>query len=108
MGNNISHTIQSFFRFLFVFFLPGGLLVLAAFLATQYSILTPWLDVVEEIGLDKERINQCSVSERIQNMTRLQISEIQETGIYGTPTVFVNGEAVVGPKPYRVYKRLLN
>jgi hypothetical protein len=66
------------------------------------------LDVVEEIGLDKERINQCSVSERIQNMTRLQISEIQETGIYGTPTVFVNGEAVVGPKPYRVYKRLLN
>jgi hypothetical protein len=65
------------------------------------------LDVVEEIGLDKEMINQCSDSERIQNMTKLQISEIQKTGIYGTPTVFINEEAVVGPKPYRVYRRLL-
>jgi hypothetical protein len=65
------------------------------------------LKVVEKIGLDKESIRQCSYTERIQNMTKQQIFEIQKTGIYGTPTVFVNGEAVVGPKPYRVYKRLL-
>ncbi|MBR9683088.1 thioredoxin domain-containing protein [Candidatus Woesearchaeota archaeon] len=65
------------------------------------------LKVVESIGLDKESIKQCSNTERIQSMTQLQISEIQKTGIYGTPTVFVNGGAVVGPKPYRVYKRLL-
>ncbi|MBS1266295.1 MAG: hypothetical protein MAG795_00262 [Candidatus Woesearchaeota archaeon] len=65
------------------------------------------LKVVEKIGLDKEAIRQCSDTERIQNLTRLQISEIQKTGIYGTPTVFINGDVVVGPKPYRVYKRLL-
>ncbi len=65
------------------------------------------LDAVGRIGLDREAIRQCSHSERIQNLTRLQISEIRKTGIYGTPTVFVNGEAVVGPKPLRVYARLL-
>lgn len=65
------------------------------------------LKVIEEIGLNKEDIKQCSYTERIKNITHLQISEIQKIGIYGTPTVFVNEKAVVGPKPYRVYKRLL-
>ena len=65
------------------------------------------LNVVEEIGLDKKAIKQCSHSERIQNITQRQIIEIQKTGIYGTPTVFINGIGVVGPKPYRVYKGLL-
>lgn len=65
------------------------------------------LEIVEEIGMNKEDIMQCSHTERIQNLTQFQISEIQKTGIYGTPTVFINGEGVVGPKPYRVYKRLL-
>ena len=66
------------------------------------------LDIVETIGLDKEAIKQCSYSERIQNITKQQIIELQKTGVYGTPTIFINGEAVVGPKPYRVYARLLN
>jgi protein-disulfide isomerase len=65
------------------------------------------LEIVEEIGMNKESIRQCSYTQRIQNLTQFQISEIQKTGIYGTPTVFINGEGIVGPKPYRVYKRLL-
>jgi hypothetical protein len=65
------------------------------------------LKVVEKIGMDKESIKHCSESDRIQKIVADQVSEIQKTGIYGTPTVFVNGEAVVGPKPYRVYKRLI-
>jgi len=65
------------------------------------------LRIVESIGLNKEEISQCSYTQRIQNITQSQISELQSTGIYGTPTVFVNEKAVVGPKPYRVYKRLL-
>jgi len=35
------------------------------------------------------------------------IADRIKTGVYGTPTVFVNGEPIVGPKPYRVYERLL-
>lgn len=65
------------------------------------------LDVVEKIGLDKEAVRQCSYTERIQNLSKEQFSELQKTGVYGTPTIFINGETVVGPKPYRVYARLL-
>ncbi len=64
-------------------------------------------EVVEKIGLDKKEIKYCSYLERTHEITKLQMSELQKTGIYGTPTVFINGGAVVGPKPYRVYKRLL-
>jgi len=28
---------------------------------------------------------------------------VDKTGFYGTPTIFINGKAFVGPKPYRVY-----
>jgi protein-disulfide isomerase len=65
------------------------------------------LEVVERIGLDKEIVRQCSYSEKIQNLSKQQFFELQKTGVYGTPTIFINGEAVVGPKPYRVYTRLL-
>lgn len=65
------------------------------------------LKIVSQIGLDKEKIKQCSNTDRIKNLSNQQFLELQKTNIYGTPTVFVNGEAVVGPKPYRVYKRLL-
>ncbi len=63
--------------------------------------------IIEKIGLNKENIKQCVNEESIKKLTLAQVKEIQKTGIYGTPTVFVNGEAVVGPKPYRVYQRPL-
>ena len=31
------------------------------------------------------------------------MSEVASTNFYGTPTVFVNNRAFVGPKPYRGY-----
>ena len=32
-----------------------------------------------------------------------QLDEATKTGFYGTPTIFINGQSFVGPKPYRVY-----
>ena len=50
MGNNITSNIFRLFRFLAVLLLPGGLIVLATYLAIHYSILTPWLDKIEKIA----------------------------------------------------------
>jgi diguanylate cyclase (GGDEF)-like protein len=41
---------MNFLRSLFVFFLPGGLIVLATLLATYYNLLTPWLIKIENIA----------------------------------------------------------
>jgi protein-disulfide isomerase len=37
-----------------------------------------------------------------------QVKELNKTGLYGTPTIFINSKAFVGPKPYRVYSVPLN
>ena len=40
---------------------------------------------------------------QIKELIASQVQELEKTHLYGTPTVFINGEALVGPKPYRVY-----
>ena len=49
MENSIATNLLRLFRLFIIFILPGGLVVLATFLAIHYSTLTPWLDRIEEI-----------------------------------------------------------
>ncbi|MBR9699785.1 DsbA family protein [Candidatus Woesearchaeota archaeon] len=63
--------------------------------------------VLDQIGASKNDILACASSNSTIEFSNKQLEEAKKTGIYGTPLVFVNGEPVVGPKPLRVYKRLL-
>lgn len=65
------------------------------------------LEAVRQIGLDPSEIEKCANTAETKQRSEQQVAEIEKTGVYGTPTVFVNAAAVVGPKPYRVYARLL-
>jgi len=60
---------------------------------------------------DKEMYDECVSSNETHPHMLKQIENIKTTNIYGTPTVFIKGpkttEVVVGPKPYRVYSRLV-
>lgn len=49
MGNNTTYNFFRFFRFLTLLIMPGGLVVLATYLAIHYSIHIPWLDRIEKI-----------------------------------------------------------
>lgn len=55
-------------------------------------------------GFDANMVIKCSNSPETAIACGKQIKEIEKTGIYGTPTVFINREIFIGPKPYRVYK----
>jgi protein-disulfide isomerase len=66
------------------------------------------IQLIKSLGINYDRINKCVESDETKNIIQKRMFEIDETGIYGTPTVFLNGTPVVGPKPYRVYRRLLN
>jgi protein-disulfide isomerase len=59
------------------------------------------------MGFEMELIDSCIEAEETKAEVNRRQNEIEHTGIYGTPTVFVEGTAVVGPKPLRVYERLL-
>jgi len=63
--------------------------------------------MLESLGLKREAVSACVQALETKQIVEKRFNQIQTTGIYGTPTVFVNGTPVVGPKPERVYRRLL-
>ena len=66
------------------------------------------LALVTESGYDTKAFTQCLADPQTKKDTAQREKEVKATGLYGTPTVFVNGKLpLVGPKPYRVYSRLL-
>ncbi len=68
----------------------------------------PYVDnLLTGLGLDPAKINACAAEPTTQEVVTEQLHQIKNTNFYGTPTLFVNGQPVVGPKPYRVYAILL-
>jgi protein-disulfide isomerase len=59
------------------------------------------------LGFDAGQINTCVNDPKTETAVQNQMAEITKTKFYGTPTVFINGKVLVGPKPYRVYAIML-
>ncbi len=64
-------------------------------------------------GENSKKINvseilECSESKEAQELSEKQLEEIHKMNIKGTPTIFVNGEVFIGPKPMRVYEMQLS
>lgn len=64
--------------------------------------------ILQSFNFDVKKINDCIEDPKTKEVVSNQVSELRKTHFYGTPTVFINGKAFVGPKPYRVYKSILN
>ena len=58
-------------------------------------------------GYNLKDINSCINSTETQSAVVERRIELEKTNIYGTPLVFINSKGLVGPKPYRVYERIL-
>ncbi len=63
--------------------------------------------LLAQVGLDSKAITACTNDPKTKAAVAAERAELQKTGIYGTPTIFVNGTAIVGPKPERVYRLML-
>jgi protein-disulfide isomerase len=55
------------------------------------------------LGLDSAKMNTCIADPQTEKTVQNQFSELKKTKFYGTPTIFIDGDAYVGPKPFRVY-----
>jgi len=64
--------------------------------------------ILEKFGFDVKKINACAANSEIKSAVDAQMRELEKTNLFGTPTVFINGKAYVGPKPYRVYRSAIN
>ena len=59
------------------------------------------------VNLDLAAYTECIGLNASVQLAQEQFNALTALGVYGTPTIFINGEPFVGPKPYRVYKRAL-
>ena len=59
------------------------------------------------LRVDADKTLACTADPQTEAAVEKQKAQIVATNVYGTPTIFINGEATVGPKPYRVYAIML-
>jgi hypothetical protein len=62
---------------------------------------------VTELGLDADQIISCVNDAQTDAAVKTQLDQILTTNFYGTPTIFIGDQYLVGPKPYRVYAIML-
>ena len=65
-------------------------------------------EILGKFNFDVKKINDCANSPETKTAVENQVKELNKTNIYGTPTIFINEKAFVGPKPYRVYRSAIN
>lgn len=65
-------------------------------------------EILAKFNLDVKKVQECAASKETADIVQKQTEELNKTNIYGTPTIFINGKAFVGPKPYRVYRSAIN
>ena len=59
--------------------------------------------LLSDLGINPNAVRFYMSDPRVESAVQTQIHAVDKTGFYGTPTIFINGKAFVGPKPYRVY-----
>ena len=64
--------------------------------------------LIEELNLDKDKFYKDFYSDEISNTLKKDVEKASlELEIDATPTMFINGERIVGIKPYYELKKLL-
>jgi protein-disulfide isomerase len=59
--------------------------------------------ILSNLQLDLAQVDACTADPATEATVQQLFTDIRKTNFYGTPTIFINGEPLVGPKPYRVY-----
>ncbi|HIH25228.1 DsbA family protein [Candidatus Woesearchaeota archaeon] len=60
------------------------------------------------LGIDTEQYNTCLETKKYKNETDKDNEIGLKAGVRGTPTFFINDKVIVGPKPYRTFKNIID
>ncbi len=75
-----------------------------------WSIADPtdvFVDLAGELGLDQAAFEACQTSNRYEEAVQADYNLGLERGVRGTPTFFINGQAVSGAQPITVFDRAI-
>jgi protein-disulfide isomerase len=61
-----------------------------------------------ELDMNASQFNYCMATEKYKNkVEEVSLAGIH-AGVYGTPTFFVNNQMIVGPKPFKTFKNVID
>jgi protein-disulfide isomerase len=60
------------------------------------------------LGLNSDQFKTCLTNKTDQAKTNKDLSEGQAAGVSGTPTLFINGIAIIGAQPYSAFKTIID
>lgn len=60
------------------------------------------------LGLDTDQFSECMASHKYKPKVDSDFREAFEIGVYGTPTFFINGQVVVGPKTFNEFRQIID
>jgi protein-disulfide isomerase len=60
------------------------------------------------LPINTTRFDECMVGRTYENQVKLDTLEGVHAGVLGTPTFFINNRTIVGPKPFKTFKTLID
>ena len=75
----------------------------------EFEIFVPeLLNYAKEIGLNETQFNECLITRKYKEEVEADTNAGIMAGVDGTPTFFINGEKIVGPKSFNTFKKIIN
>jgi len=66
------------------------------------------INLAIQIGISESSFSDCLTSGKYEEEVQADFEDGLKAGIYGTPTFYINNITVVGPKPYRYFKNIID
>ncbi len=66
-----------------------------------------FLNLAEKAGMDKNRLKECYLNGKYKSLVENDFQEGLKVGVQGTPTFFINHQIIVGPKPLKTFKKVI-
>lgn len=65
-------------------------------------------DAAERIGLNMKEFNRCMDEHRYREEIEKDFDDGLKAGVSGTPTFFINGRRIIGPKPVKAFQKIID
>lgn len=77
--------------------------------AEQESIIeSSFIEIAEELHFDVEKFSECYDTNRYKKEIDSDALMGIHAGVIGTPTFFINEQKIVGPKPFKTFKKIID
>lgn len=67
-----------------------------------------YLEIAKNLDLEIEQFKECIITEKYKNEIDSDSLMGIHAGVIGTPTFFINEQRIVGPKPFKTFKKIID